>query len=159
MGREPFAKVGVMNTTGIWTDPQRCSGKPCINGTRFPMCQLLAELADERDLKEISEDFNIDYDKIKQAWMDLIEQVSLLKIDSQFIMSKGNDNYLGKESVSLLLRNLLTENRTPEKEAIHHDLSENALEGMLWDLASLLDRDWTNGPPENVEKAIRGGPE
>lgn len=35
-----------MNTEHIWTDSNRCSGKPCIRGTRFPIAQLLAEIAD-----------------------------------------------------------------------------------------------------------------
>lgn len=49
-----------MNTSGIWSEKLRLSGKPCIRGQRFSMAQLLA---DGRPLKEIAEDFDIDYNK------------------------------------------------------------------------------------------------
>lgn len=56
---EPFGQGCVMNTTGIWSEKLRLSGKPCIRGQRFSMAQL----ADGRPLKEIAEDFDIDYNK------------------------------------------------------------------------------------------------
>jgi uncharacterized protein (DUF433 family) len=43
------------------------------------MSQLIAELADGRPLKEIAEDFDIDYDKIRLAWIDLVEQTYIRK--------------------------------------------------------------------------------
>lgn len=68
-----------MNTSGIWSEKLRLGGKPCIRGQRFSMSQLIAELADGRPLKEIAEDFDIDYDKIRLAWIDLVEQTYIRK--------------------------------------------------------------------------------
>ncbi len=154
-----------MNTPGIWTDKDRCSGKPCLQGTRMPMCQILAELADGRDLKEIAEDFDLDYDTIVVAWHDLIEELCKLSINSQYIMSdpetRGGESCIQghRIPISLVLMNFLEENSTPKQEAENYDLEPEEVEGILWNLASLLDRTWENGPPVDIEKAIAGGPE
>lgn len=154
-----------MNTAGIWSEKLRCSGKPCIRGQRFSMSQLLAELADGRPIKEIAEDFDIDYNKIKLAWTDLVEQLSYLKINSQYIMSdpetRGGQNCVQghRIPISLVLMNLLEQDWTPKQEADDYDLEPEEVEGVLCNLASLLDRDWTNGPPEDVANAIKKGSE
>ena len=41
-------------------NPQKCGGVPVLRGTRFTLAQFLAELADGRNVFEISEDFDID---------------------------------------------------------------------------------------------------
>lgn len=154
-----------MNTAGIWTDEDRCSGKPCLQKTRMPMCQILAELADGRDLKEIAEDFDLGYDNVVVAWHDLVEEFCKLKINSQYIMSdpetRGGENCIANHRIpiSLLMMNFLEENSTPKQEAHDYDLENEEVEGVLWNLASLLDRDWSKGPPENIAEAIRKGPE
>jgi uncharacterized protein (DUF433 family) len=62
-----------MNTENVWTDKDRCSGKPCVRGHRFTVAQLLAELAEgERNLKEICEDFRLPFDKCQGAIHDVI---------------------------------------------------------------------------------------
>lgn len=61
-----------MNTKTIWTDPARMGGKPCIRNTRFTVAQLLAELADGYNIKEISTNFNID----KSALEDTLHEIS-----------------------------------------------------------------------------------
>lgn len=152
-----------MNTSGIWVDNLRCGGKPCIRGHRFSISQLIAELASGRTLKEIAEDFDIDYDNITLAWRDLVNQLCELKINSRYIISdpemRGGQNCLQghRIPISLILMNLL--DSTPIEEAKDYDLEPEEVEGMLWNLASLLDRDWTDGPPENIAEAIRKGPE
>lgn len=153
-----------MNTPGIWSERCRLSGKPCIRGHRFSMAQLLAELADGDRLSEIAENFDIDYNSIKLAWTDLVNQLCELKINSQYIMSdpetRGGQNCLQghRIPISLVLMNLLQEDWIPRQEAEDYDLEQEEVEGMLWNLASLLDRDWTTGPPENIADAIKKGP-
>lgn len=153
-----------MNTVGIWSEKLRLSGKPCIRGERFSMAQLLAELADGNRLSEIAENFDIDYNKIKLAWTDLVNELCQLKINSQYIMSdpetRGGQNYLQghRIPISLVLMNLLEEDWAPKQEADDYDLEPEEVEGMLWNLASLLDRDWINGPPEDIADAIKKGP-
>lgn len=155
-----------MNTSGIWSEPLRLSGKPCIRGHRFSMAQLLAEMAEREDtLKSIAENFDIEYSEIKLAWIDLVGELCKLKINSQYIMSdpetRGGENCLQghRIPISLVMMGLLEENWTTKEEADDYDLEPEEVEGMLWNLASLLDRDWTNGPPENIAEAIRKGPE
>lgn len=40
-------------------NPRKCGGKPVLKGTRFTLAQLLAEVADGRDLPTIAEDFDL----------------------------------------------------------------------------------------------------
>lgn len=61
------------NTSHIWTDKDRCGGKPCIRGHRFTVAQLLAELAEgDRSLKKICEDFGLPFEMCR----GVIEQVA-----------------------------------------------------------------------------------
>lgn len=153
-----------MNTDGIWSDRLRLGGKPCISGHRFSVAQLLAEMAEGEDtLSSIAENFDIDYDKIKLAWTNLIQELSKLKINSQYIMSdpetRGGENCIEGIPISLVLMEILEEDCTAKEEADdYYDLEQEEVEGMLWNLASLLDRDWTNGPPEDIADAIKKGP-
>jgi uncharacterized protein (DUF433 family) len=154
-----------MNTTGIWTDKDRCSGKPCLRNTRMPMCQILAELADGRPLSEIAEDFDLDYNNMKEAWTNLVQELNKLRINSKYIMSdpdtRGGENCIQghRIPISLLLMNLLDGDSTPNEEAEDYELEQEEVEGVLWNLAALLDREWTDGPPADIKKAISEGPE
>ena len=47
-------------------DPGRCSGRPTIKGTRFPVSQLLAEMVDGT-LEEVCGDFDLNSDDAKDA--------------------------------------------------------------------------------------------
>ncbi len=146
-----------MNTIGIWTEAGRLGGKPCIRGHRFTIAQLLGELADGRTLREISEDFDINYDNIKAAWIDLVNELCLLKINTKHIMSdqevRGGQNCLQghRIPISLTLMNLLVENRTSKSEAEDYELEESEITGMLWDLATMLNQEWVT-TPEGIEK-------
>lgn len=150
-----------MNTTAIWSEKLRMGGKPCIRGQRFPMSQLLAEVCDGVTLREISDNFDIDYDNIKAAWIDLVNELCLLKINSKYII-REEVNCLkevvhlrgDRIPVSLVLMDLLLDNSTPMEESAKRDLRPEQVEGMLNDLANLLSYDWTGGPPE---KAILEG--
>jgi hypothetical protein len=141
--REPFSEEGVMNTTGIWSDKDRVSGKPCIRNTRL----------------SISEDFNVDYDKVWSAWVSMVNELCLLKINSSYII-RSDVNYIkGSEApVSYVLMKLLTDNLKPSELLFERGLDYETVRGALNDLAMLLDRNWTTGPPEDIEKAIAGGP-
>jgi uncharacterized protein (DUF433 family) len=140
-----------MDTTGIWTTKNRLGGKPCIRGHRFSMAQLLGEVADGITLREISSNFDIDYVNIKSAWIDLVNELCLLKIVSKHIMADpetmGGVNCLQghRIPISLTLMDLLE--RTCEEEAEDFDLEVEEVEGMLCDLAVLLDRSWVDGSP------------
>lgn len=129
------------------------------------MSSLLAEVADGRNLTEIAEDFKIDYDKVQLAWTDLVNELSQLRINSQYISSdpetRGGQNCIigHRIPISLMLMNLLQEDSKPKEEAEDYDLDAEEVEGVLWNLASLLDRDWTNGPPQDISEAIAKGPE
>lgn len=46
------------NCPGIEVDPNRCGGVPVVKGTRFPISQILAELADGATVKKLCEDYD-----------------------------------------------------------------------------------------------------
>ena len=148
-----------MNSNGIWTDKLRLGGTPCIRWHRFSLAQLLAEVADGSTLKQIVEDFDIDYDYIREAWCDLVQQLALLKINSQYIMSDRGENCIKghRIPISLILMTLLQQNWTPKEVAYNWDLTSEQVEGVLWNLATLLDRSWVNGPPQDIERVIAEG--
>ncbi len=56
-----------MNTANIWTDKGRLGGKPCIRNTRFSVAQLIAELAEGRNLRELADDFRLDIGDVQGA--------------------------------------------------------------------------------------------
>jgi uncharacterized protein (DUF433 family) len=51
----------------------RFSGKPCLAGTRVPVAQIIAEIADGRSVDELADDMNLPADKIR----NLLEQIAL----------------------------------------------------------------------------------
>lgn len=55
----------------ISIDKQRRGGLPCIAGTRFTVAQFLAELSDGESISSISEDFDIDLEKLKGVLEEL----------------------------------------------------------------------------------------
>jgi uncharacterized protein (DUF433 family) len=48
------------------TNPYRCGGVPVIRGTRFTLAQVLAELADGRDVRGIADDFDLEIELLKE---------------------------------------------------------------------------------------------
>jgi len=51
----------------VEVDPDRASGRPVLRGTRFPVAQLLAELADGGfSLGEIATDYELDYQEAQR---------------------------------------------------------------------------------------------
>jgi len=58
----------------VMTDPEIMSGVPVLKGTRFPIAQILAELANDYSISEIAEDFNLDENKITGFLNNLAEE-------------------------------------------------------------------------------------
>lgn len=156
---EPSTKSGVMTTEAIWVDPQRLGGSPCVQGSRFSLAQLLAEMTDGT-LQDIADNFDIDYNRLEAAWISLVNQLSLLKINSRYIMSdpdiRGGQNCLRghRIPISLILMNLV--HSTVSEEVDGYELEKEEVVGMLSDLAVLLRHDWSEGPPENLVKVKEG---
>jgi uncharacterized protein (DUF433 family) len=50
----------------VEVDPGKCAGVPVFRGTRFTLSQLLAELADNRSLSEIAENFDLNMRLLKE---------------------------------------------------------------------------------------------
>ena len=138
-----------MNTTGIWSEKGRYGGHPCIRGHRFSMSQLVAEVNDGRSLKFLSDDFDIEYDEIYKAWIDLVNELCLLKINTKYIMCKPEDTNCLRDHripISLMLMDFVLGNEmTPEAVADSRDLKLEDVKGVLNDVACLLDGDWLNG--------------
>ncbi len=41
-------------------NPKKCGGVPVLRGTRLPLAQVLAEIADGRSVSELAEDFELE---------------------------------------------------------------------------------------------------
>lgn len=64
--------IDLKRCPSIEIDPNRHSGKPVLKGTRFPVAQILAELAEgDVTLKRVCEDFNQSEDTVRQAMVEL----------------------------------------------------------------------------------------
>jgi len=57
----------------VTSDPQIRGGEPVIAGTRFPVAQLLAELAEGRPLWDIADDYDLDLGTAKAVLRELAE--------------------------------------------------------------------------------------
>ena len=57
--------VGILRDR-VEADPDVMGGMPVLKGTRFPLARIFAELADGLSVAEISDDFNLDADNLKQ---------------------------------------------------------------------------------------------
>jgi uncharacterized protein (DUF433 family) len=60
-----------MNTANISTSKNKCGGVPCLRNTRFPIHELLLEIATRNSLDEVAEELNLDADSIKGALEDI----------------------------------------------------------------------------------------
>jgi uncharacterized protein (DUF433 family) len=47
-------------------NPRKRGGIPVLKGTRFTLAQILAEIAEGRDVNELAEDFELDLELIKE---------------------------------------------------------------------------------------------
>lgn len=133
----------IMNTTWIWTDKQRLSGKPCVRGQRFSIAQMFAELVDKGNLQTIADDFDIPLKDLQGAMLDVISYLCEQKINMEYISSdpetRGGENCLigHRIPISMLLVDLREDG--VNEEADNYDLDTIELEGMLNDLAILFD--------------------
>ena len=64
-----------INTTHIWTDPDRCGGRPCIRGHRLTLAQMLAELSEGRSIQELEADFRLEEGQLAKALSELADFV------------------------------------------------------------------------------------
>jgi hypothetical protein len=55
----------------IEVDPDRCCGRPVLRGTRSPLAQLVAEVADGRGLREVAEAEGLDPALAEGAFREL----------------------------------------------------------------------------------------
>lgn len=153
-----------MNTSNICSEHDLRGGKPCIGGHRFTAAQMLAEIADGRTIAGFADDFDFEEEMVVGAWLDLVGQFSLLNINSKYIIGEqGKANCIRETSLRItdLLMDLLVgfeKDCTIYEWASLKKIHWSLVKGALDDLAVLLDRDWTNGPPENITKAIEEGP-
>ncbi len=69
-----------MNTTHIWTDPARMCGKPCIRNTRFPLGQLIAEIAQGATTAELVQDFRLSEEAVVGALEDLAQYLDQVRL-------------------------------------------------------------------------------
>ncbi len=68
------AVIDLAKVQSIWIDPERMSGAPCIRGTRFPVAQLLAELAEgDYTVIGLAAEFDLDR-KAMAAVLDELSQ-------------------------------------------------------------------------------------
>jgi len=79
----------VDNNRAIEVDPNRFSGMPVIKGTRFPVPQLIVEIGEgEKSIKELAENYDLDFDKIQLLFHDLADYIATAKIKHRD-MAKG----------------------------------------------------------------------
>lgn len=67
-----YGSIGKMPKKFIDMNPDVCSGAPVVKGTRFTVAQFLAELADDRSVSEIADNFQLD----KQALTNILQYLS-----------------------------------------------------------------------------------
>jgi uncharacterized protein (DUF433 family) len=70
MGREDHAMPGTPSGS-IEIDPDRCCGRPVLRGTRFPLAQLVADVAVGRSLREVAADYDLDPALAEGAFREL----------------------------------------------------------------------------------------
>lgn len=118
-----------MNTPGIWTNKERCGGRPCIRGHRFSISQLLAELSVRENIHEIADNFHINVKEINVALKDLSYGMNL----NDFILNKNNQ----KVYIFTILRDL-AENSI--------EITSNNYDVKVQDIKSSLDNlaEWLN---------------
>lgn len=58
----------------VWVNKDRFTGTPCLKGTRVPVAQIIAEIADGRSIGDVAEDMDLPEEQIK----DLFEHIANL---------------------------------------------------------------------------------
>ena len=64
----------------IEVNKNKRGGRPVVKGTRFPVSQLLAELADDLKLSDIAESYDLDLEALK----DILRYLSTRMDDGIF---------------------------------------------------------------------------
>ena len=71
----------------VWTDPDRMGGQPCLRGTRFPVAQVLAELASGQSVNSIAALYETNQGKMEDFLAGLA-----LAINSGLIVIPGESD-------------------------------------------------------------------
>lgn len=59
----------------VEVNPNKVGGVPVLKGTRFPVAQLLSQVADGDSLCDIAENFDLDCDQIRAVFHALAAQL------------------------------------------------------------------------------------
>lgn len=71
--------IDIATMPSISIDPERMAGQPCIRGTRFPVEQLLAELADgDYTVAGLADDFDLDREVIAAVLNELAQAIAAI---------------------------------------------------------------------------------
>lgn len=65
--RDRLAKEVELLYAGCESDPKIRGGEPCIKGTRFPLCQLIAEIPDTPPFNDFCKNFDIEPTQTREA--------------------------------------------------------------------------------------------
>lgn len=60
-----------MNTKAIWTDPDRCGGRPCLRGHRITVSQLLQEISEVESIRAVCKSYDLPYELLLDMLTDL----------------------------------------------------------------------------------------
>ena len=89
-----------MLSLSVDVDPDIRSGVPVLKGTRFPVSHLLAELADDQDVSEIADAWDLDSEVIKKVLRGLSISLDrpfatkqLTSPDTHYRAAIGHDNH------------------------------------------------------------------
>jgi uncharacterized protein (DUF433 family) len=59
----------------VWIDKERLGGHPCLKGTRYPIHQLVSQIAVYNTLEEITQDFDLDLNQVQLFFEGLGEAI------------------------------------------------------------------------------------
>lgn len=63
-----MSRIDLKDCDGVWVDPDRRGGIPCIKGTRFPLSTILAELATGMcTLRQVCTNYDLTYEVVEKA--------------------------------------------------------------------------------------------
>lgn len=68
----PIVRIDLTTFSSVWIDKDRMSGAPCLQGTRFPVAQLLAEVLDS-NVPAVAADFDLDENTCNRFLEELIK--------------------------------------------------------------------------------------
>lgn len=70
-----------MNFPSVEINSEIMGGTPVLKGTRFPICKIFAELIGGMNLKEISEEYNLDLSQIELLMVEITEYLHFARLN------------------------------------------------------------------------------